>query len=94
MTVFSAQAYDDSTIYVGGTADAIAYQPTGVIDLVVDWKTDVSPTAQQINLYREQMRDYLVATGAAEGLLLFVTTGQVVRVQPTFLLPFAAANAA
>lgn len=61
---------------------------------VVDWKTDVSPTAQQINLYREQMRDYLVATGAPEGLLLFVTTGQLVRVRPTFLLPFAAANAA
>jgi exodeoxyribonuclease-5 len=93
MTIFSAQADDDRTIYVGGIADAVAYQPTGAIDLVVDWKTDVSPSAQQIDLYREQMRDYLDATGAPEGLLVFVTTGQVVRVLP-HLQPSRAANAA
>ena len=52
------------------------------IDLVVDWKTDVDPTAQQIELYREQMRDYLVATGAPDGLIVFVTTGKLVRVRP------------
>ena len=60
-----------------------------LIDLVIDWKTDVNPSVQQIELYREQMRDYLVATGAPEGLLVFVTTGQLVRVRPDFpcLLP-------
>ena len=42
---------------------------------------------QQIDLYREQMRDYLVATGAPEGILIFVTTGQLVRVRPPFQLP-------
>ena len=56
----------------------------GAIDLVIDWKTDVSPSTQQIDLYREQMRDYLVATGAPEGLLVFVTTGQLVRVRSKF----------
>ena len=75
-------------------ADAIAYQPIGLIDLVVDWKTDVNPSVQQTDLYREQMRDYLVATGAPEGLLIFVTTGQFVRVQHNFHLPPATANAA
>ncbi len=94
MTVFSARAEQDSTIYVGGVADAIAYQPLGLIDLVVDWKTDVNPSVQLTNLYREQMRDYLVATGAPEGLLIFVTTGQLVRVRPNFRLPPATANAA
>jgi exodeoxyribonuclease-5 len=94
MTVFSAQTDDDQTVYVGGIADAIAYQPIGLIDLVVDWKTDVSPSAQQIELYREQMRDYLVATGAPEGLLVFVTTGQLLRVSATFQLLSVAANAA
>src|ERR1700756_2702837 len=53
LTVFSAQANDDRAIYVGGVADAVAYQPRGAIDLVVDWKTDVTPSAQQIDLYRE-----------------------------------------
>jgi exodeoxyribonuclease-5 len=91
LTVFSAQADDDRTTYVGGVADALAYLPLGIIDLVIDWKTDVSPSAQQIELYRVQMRDYLAATGASEGLLVFVTTGQLVRVQPALQLTATAA---
>jgi exodeoxyribonuclease-5 len=94
MTVFSAQTDGDQTVYVGGIADAIAYQPIGLIDLVVDWKTDVSPAAQQIELYRGQLRDYLVATGAPEGLLVFATTGELVRVRSHFQTPSAAADAA
>jgi hypothetical protein len=82
MTVFSAQTDDDRTIYVGGIADAVAYQPEGGVDLIIDWKTDVNPTTQQIYLYREQIRDYLAATGAPEGLLVLVTSGQLVRVRP------------
>jgi hypothetical protein len=84
ITVFSAQADDNGTTYVGGLADALGYLPRGIIDLVIDWKTDVSRSVQQIDLYRAQMRDYLSATGASEGLLVFVTTGQRVRVQPPF----------
>lgn len=83
-TVFSVQADVGRTIYVGGIADAVAYQPTGAIDLVIDWKTDVSPSARQIDLYRDQIRDYLVATGASQGLLVFVTTGQVIVVRSQF----------
>lgn len=82
LTVFSARADGDSATYVGGIADAVAYLPLGIIDLVVDWKTDVNPSVQQIDLYRAQILDYLTATGASEGLLVFATTGQVVRVQP------------
>ena len=94
ITVFSARADHDSTTYVGGVADAIAYQPIGLIDIVVDWKTDINPGAQHIELYREQLRDYLAATGAPEGLLVFVTTGQIVRVRPHLEMPSDAANAA
>jgi exodeoxyribonuclease-5 len=82
LTVFSAQADDDRTTYVGGVADALAYLPLGIIDLVIDWKTDVNPTLQQIDLYHAQMHDYLAATAASEGLLVFVTTGELVRVRP------------
>jgi exodeoxyribonuclease-5 len=81
LTVFSTQVDGDRTTYVGGVADALAYLPLGIIELVIDWKTDVSPSTQQIELYREQMHDYLAATGAPEGLLVFVTTGQLVRVR-------------
>jgi exodeoxyribonuclease-5 len=82
LTVFSTQTNNDRITYVGGVADALAYLPLGIIEVVIDWKTDVSPNAQQIELYREQMRDYLVATGAPEGLLVFVTSAQLVRVRP------------
>jgi hypothetical protein len=91
MTVFSAQDDDDRTICVGGIADAVAYQPEGSVDLVIDWKTDVNLTTQQIDLYREQMRDYLIALAALEGLLVFVTSGQLVRVRPAFQPPAGAA---
>jgi exodeoxyribonuclease-5 len=84
LTVFSAQTNADHTIYVGGVVDALARQPDGSIELIVDWKTDVSPSAQQVELYRGQVRDYLDATGAPEALLVFVTTGQIIRVRPGF----------
>jgi hypothetical protein len=83
LTVFSARDDDDCATYVGGVADAVSYLPLGIIDLVVDWKTDVDPGAQQIELYREQLCDYLAATCAPEGLLVFVTTGKLVRVRAT-----------
>jgi ATP-dependent helicase/nuclease subunit A len=92
MTVFSAQAAEDRTTYVGGIADAIAYAASGAIDLVIDWKTDVSPSTLQIDLYRQQIRDYLIATGASDGLLVFVTTGQLIHVRPN-LLSITAATA-
>jgi exodeoxyribonuclease-5 len=92
MTVFSAQADDNRTTYVGGIADAVVYQATGAIDLVIDWKTDINPSVHQIDLYREQMRDYLAATGAPTGLLVFVTTGQLITVVSNF--PSLPANAA
>jgi exodeoxyribonuclease-5 len=82
LTVFSAQANVDCTTYVGGVVDALARQPDGSIELIIDWKTDVHPSAQQIELYRDQVHDYLDATCAPEALLVFVTTGQVIRVRP------------
>jgi exodeoxyribonuclease-5 len=87
LTVFSAQAAADRILYIGGIADAVAYDTDGSIELVIDWKSDVNPNAQQLALYREQVHDYLVATGAPEGLIVFVTTGQLVSVQSKFRQP-------
>jgi ATP-dependent exoDNAse (exonuclease V) beta subunit len=81
MTVFSAAGTAGTRIYVGGVADAVAYDPNGAIELVIDWKSDVNPSARQIELYQEQIRDYLGATGAPVGLLVFVTTAQLLWVR-------------
>jgi hypothetical protein len=80
MTVFAADNSELGTIYTGGIADALAFDADDNVDVVVDWKSDVDPTTAVIGMYREQVRDYLAATGGREGLLVFVTNGRVERV--------------
>jgi exodeoxyribonuclease-5 len=82
MTVFSAEPAGQGTIYIGGVADAVAFDGGNNVDVVVDWKSDVEPATAVVDLYREQVRDYLAATGGKEGLLVFVTSGRVERVAP------------
>ena len=79
MTVFSAKPAGQGTIYVGGVADAVAFDGGNNVDVVVDWKSDVEPATAVVDLYREQVRDYLAATGGKKGLLVFVTSGTAVR---------------
>ena len=50
MTVFSAEPARQGTIYVGGVADAVAFDGGNNVDVVVDWKSDVEPaTAPQLS---------------------------------------------
>jgi ATP-dependent exoDNAse (exonuclease V) beta subunit len=63
MTVFSAEPAVQGTIYVGGIADALALDEGKNVDVAVDWKTDVELTVEVVDLYRQQVRDYLAATG-------------------------------
>jgi len=64
-----------------GIADAVALDRDGGIGLVIDWKSDVAPEPKTVSRYRGQVRSYLDATGAPEGLIVFLTTGQVERVR-------------
>ena len=82
MTVFSAKSTGQSSIYLSGVADALALDSTNSVEVVIDWKSDIEPTQEVMNLYREQVRDYLAATCAKSGLLVFVTSGRVERVLP------------
>ncbi len=65
-----------------GIADALAIGPDGTIDAVVDWKSDVDPDATVVELYRGQVRDYLAATGAQTGLIVFLTSGRIEKITP------------
>jgi ATP-dependent exoDNAse (exonuclease V) beta subunit len=80
ISVFSIENTGDRITYVGGIVDALALGPDGTIDVVIDWKSDVDPDARQVDLYREQIRDYLAASLAPEGLIVFLTTGQIEKV--------------
>ena len=61
-------------------ADAVAGDEEGHIDVVVDWKSDVNPEAEQVAMYRKQVRDYLQSTGAQTGLIVFLSSGRIEKV--------------
>ena len=80
IAVLLAETSGTTTAFIGGVADALALGEDGSPEVVVEWKSDVAPDSAQIALYRDQVRDYLVATGASEGLLVFATTGTAERI--------------
>ena len=73
-------AEEQDLTLTAGIADAIAADDTGRIEVVVDWKSDVSPGQAETEQYRGQVGDYLAATGAQRGLIVFMTPGRVVEV--------------
>jgi ATP-dependent exoDNAse (exonuclease V) beta subunit len=64
-----------------GISDAVAISDTGRVDVVVDWKSDIDPAPGQVDLYRGQVLDYLAATSAPLGLIVFMTSGRIERIQ-------------
>ena len=66
-----------------GVADAIAFDPDGVPEVVIDWKSDVDPSPRTFDHYCDQVRAYLDMTGAERGLVVVVTSGDVIPVAPT-----------
>ncbi len=64
-------------IALSGVTDALALGSDGTIDVIIDWKSDVSPTNALREKYRTQVRDDLDASGATRGLVVYMTLGQV-----------------
>jgi ATP-dependent exoDNAse (exonuclease V) beta subunit len=65
-----------------GIADAISFGPDGKPQVVVDWKSDLQPSPETIDHYRDQVRTYLEMTGAERGLIVLMTSGKVLHVWP------------
>jgi hypothetical protein len=61
---------------LAGRIDAIAYTGDRA-EVVVDWKSDVDPSDADIRLHAGQLEDYLRATGAPRGALVYMTPGLV-----------------
>ncbi|MDP9933495.1 UvrD-helicase domain-containing protein [Variovorax paradoxus] len=60
-----------------GIVDAIAYDEDGKPLAVLDWKSDVAPTAHVVEHYKAQVRSYLEITRTPKGYVVFATTGAV-----------------
>lgn len=64
-------------VLLAGRADALVVA-NGTIVGVIDWKSDVSPAPQLKASYAAQLDDYVGATGAVAGVLVFMTTGELI----------------
>ena len=80
LPVYAATVEDKTMTLTAGIADAVVADATGGVEAVVDWKSDVDPTPAQVEVYRRQVGDYMAATGARLGLIVFMTSGRVERV--------------
>ena len=61
---------------LAGRLDAVAFDGARA-DVVVDWKSDFDPSERDMGNHARQLQDYMRATGAARGLLVYMTPGVV-----------------
>jgi hypothetical protein len=67
---------------LAGRADAVAVDNNGKITAVFDWKSDVAPSSADRIQHAGQLSDYLSATGAQRGAVVYMTLGETVWVTP------------
>ena len=79
-SVLASLIADDVECVTAGIADAVSLSTDGTPTVIIDWKSDVEPATETIDRYRGQVHSYLKATGADLGMIIFVTSGAVVRV--------------
>jgi ATP-dependent exoDNAse (exonuclease V) beta subunit len=79
--VYASTALQNHEEATSGIADAIALSPDGKPLVVIDWKSDVAPTAEILDHYRGQVRTYLDITDAERGLIVLATSGRVISVE-------------
>ena len=81
--VYASTVVDDVEQATAGITDVTSFGPDGKPQVVIDWKSDVQPTAETINHYRAQVANYLDVTGTKRGLIVLVTSGEILTVMPS-----------
>jgi exodeoxyribonuclease-5 len=81
MPVYASTMLQDHEEATAGIADAIALSNDGKPLVVIDWKSDVAPTPEMLEHYRDQVGAYLDITNAERGLIVLATTGRVIAVE-------------
>ena len=69
---------------LAGRADAVAFD-NGQAAVVLDWKSDIAPTSQDIRTHTAQLQHYMMAIGAPRGALVYMTPGVVHWVSATMM---------
>ena len=81
--VYASDIQGAAVTLTAGIADAVAVDGSGRIDTVIDWKSDVAPGQAVIEHYRNQLRDYLEATAAQQGFIVFLSSGHIEEIAVT-----------
>lgn len=74
--VYGLDVSDATSVALAGRADAVVMEG-GHPSVVVDWKSDIEPDADDIRRHAVQLRDYVLAIGAQRGVLVYMTQGSV-----------------
>lgn len=74
--------------FLAGRADAVMMEGDRIA-LVIDWKSDVRPDADAQGAHVAQLRDYLLATGAERGAVVYMSSGSVLWIEPRSPGPLA-----
>lgn len=77
---FHVHGGNGTDLAVGGIADAICFNSDCCAAVVVAWKSDVAPSAAMLAHNHSQVGSYVGMTGAARGLIVLVTSGEVIEV--------------
>ena len=80
--VYASQTSEGEEVAIAGIVDAITLSDKGAPEVVVDWKSDVATDSKTLEHYQMQVRTYLEMTGAERGLIVLMTTGNVITVLP------------
>lgn len=72
---------DTDGAFVAGRADAIVVTD-GRIDVVVDWKSDLNPSAAERAAYVGQLSTYMRVTGAKRGVLVYISRDETTWLNP------------
>ncbi|MES2018711.1 MAG: UvrD-helicase domain-containing protein [Pseudomonadota bacterium] len=79
--VYGAQEEQgNGEVVTAGIADAISFTHGGQPEVIIDWKSDVNPTAATIAHYRVQVGNYLALTGAKRGMIVLATSGRIIEI--------------
>jgi ATP-dependent exoDNAse (exonuclease V) beta subunit len=76
MSVYGLYTTEKGLEALSGRADAVVIEK-GRVSVVVDWKSDVAPSTGDIQRHASQLQDYLAATDAPRGALVYMTPGTV-----------------
>lgn len=76
--VWQSEASEQGELVRTGVVDAISFDAAGFPDVVVDWKSDVSPSESMLAHYRAQVGSYVRMTGAKRGLIVLATSGKTI----------------